>query len=405
MTSETKEKEDTRKNISSKQNHEKRSLLNYLLVSLAVLLSSILIAILASKYEPVAFYTHQPLKFQGPLAANNKLQNAELLLKDQQVIGPESLIVEGDVIYAAVEDGRILKVVNGKIVKEVILVKDKECQTSGDRLKNPHKCGRPLGMRRLNKDLIVFADAYLGVVTVDVEKGEVKIILPGDTIVDGKPLRFADDLDILDENTVIISDASTKWYHNLVVYDFIEHNPNGRVIQVDLKTGEAKVLLDKLVFPNGIQLFPDKQSVLISETWEYRVTRLYIAGPKKGQHEVFVNLPGAPDNIRLNPRGNFWVAIACTRQQGKFFIWDFLAPYPLIRTLIMQLVPESYIGDFHLWLLQKYGLIVEVDQNGNFVSSLHDPTGEVREVSQIEEDEKYLYVASYHMPFIAKVKK
>lgn len=79
-------------------------------------------------YIKALFSTHQPLKFQGPLAANNKLQNAELLLKDQQVIGPESLIVEGDVIYAAVEDGRILKVVNGKIVKEVILVKDKECR-------------------------------------------------------------------------------------------------------------------------------------------------------------------------------------------------------------------------------------------------------------------------------------
>jgi hypothetical protein len=37
------------------------------------------------------------------------------------------LIVEDGTIYAAVEDGRILKVVDGKIVKEVILVKNKEC--------------------------------------------------------------------------------------------------------------------------------------------------------------------------------------------------------------------------------------------------------------------------------------
>lgn len=32
-------------------------------------------------------------------------------------------------------------------------------------------CGRPLGIRRLNKDLLVFADAYRGLFTVDVEKG------------------------------------------------------------------------------------------------------------------------------------------------------------------------------------------------------------------------------------------
>lgn len=66
-------------------------------------------------------------QFTGALAPNTKLQGAELLLKDQ-VKGPESLIVEDGTIYAAVEDGRILKVVNGKIVKEVILVKNKECR-------------------------------------------------------------------------------------------------------------------------------------------------------------------------------------------------------------------------------------------------------------------------------------
>ena len=66
-------------------------------------------------------------QFTGALAPNTKLQGAELLLKDQ-IKGPESLIVEDGTIYAAVEDGRILKVVNGKIVKEVILVKDKECR-------------------------------------------------------------------------------------------------------------------------------------------------------------------------------------------------------------------------------------------------------------------------------------
>jgi glutathione synthase/RimK-type ligase-like ATP-grasp enzyme len=49
------------------------------------------------------------------------------LLKDR-VKGPESLLIEGDTIYTTPEDGRVLKIINGKVAKEVILVKDKDCR-------------------------------------------------------------------------------------------------------------------------------------------------------------------------------------------------------------------------------------------------------------------------------------
>lgn len=107
------------------------------------------------------------------------------MLKDR-VKGPESLLIEGDTIYTTPEDGRLLKIINGKVAKEVILVKDKDCrkdifiaknnnkflETPESRSKNSEKCGRPLGIRRLNKDLIICADAYLGIITIDVEKGK-----------------------------------------------------------------------------------------------------------------------------------------------------------------------------------------------------------------------------------------
>ena len=54
--------------------------------------------------------------FECPLALNNLLQNAELLLKGQ-LIGPESIIVEGNTLYTGTTDGKIVKIVNGVITK------------------------------------------------------------------------------------------------------------------------------------------------------------------------------------------------------------------------------------------------------------------------------------------------
>ena len=44
-------------------------------------------------------------------------------------------------------------------------------ETLESRLQNLHICGRPLGMRRKDKDTIIVADCYLGILSVDVEKG------------------------------------------------------------------------------------------------------------------------------------------------------------------------------------------------------------------------------------------
>lgn len=40
-----------------------------------------------------------------------------------------------------------------------------------------------------------------------------------------------------------------------------------------------------------------------------RCSKHWLEGPKAGQSELLAHLPGFPDNIRLNPRGRFWVAI------------------------------------------------------------------------------------------------
>uniref|UniRef100_A0A914CLN5 Adipocyte plasma membrane-associated protein n=1 Tax=Acrobeloides nanus TaxID=290746 RepID=A0A914CLN5_9BILA len=204
----------------------KSKLNKWVILTVGVLLAAVVTALI-SPYEPTEYSLPPGPQFTGALAPNTKLQGAELLLKDQ-VKGPESLIVEDGTIYAAVEDGRILKVVDGKIVKEVILVKNKECQAPEFRMDNTDKCGRPLGLRRLTKNLLICTDAYLGIITIDVEKDKVDVILEGDALVEGTRMHFADDLDLLDENTILFSDASTKYRSKTCPYNHIESQPTGR---------------------------------------------------------------------------------------------------------------------------------------------------------------------------------
>jgi hypothetical protein len=138
-------------------------------------------------------------------------------------------------------------------------------ETPQFRLDNTDKCGRPLGLRRLNKNLLICTDAYLGIITIDVEKGRLKpdfrfwsktayfcrfgqksiefrdfffhnsiildkveVILEGDALVEGTRIQFADDLDLLDENTIVFSDASTKYRSQTCPYNHIESQPTGR---------------------------------------------------------------------------------------------------------------------------------------------------------------------------------
>ena len=54
-------------------------------------------------------------------------------------------------------------------------------------------------------------------------------------------------------------------------------------------------------------------------------------------------------------------------------------------------------------LKQTYGLVIEVNTNGSYKQSLHDPTGNIARISHAEEYDGKLYVASLKNDFIAVV--
>jgi hypothetical protein len=102
-------------------------------------------------------------------------------------------------------------------------------ESKEDRLKNGKLCGRPLGVRGLNKEELITADGFRGIVKINIEKETFEIVLPQGTIIEGKALTFADDLDVIDENTIVFSDATTKWDSENMMYEFLENAPHGRL--------------------------------------------------------------------------------------------------------------------------------------------------------------------------------
>ena len=170
----------------------------------------------------------------------------------------------------------------------------------------------------------------------------------------------------------------------------------------DTDTGETGVLLDRLLFANGLALSPREDFLLVSETTVARITRYWLKGAKKGTRDTFAeNLPGFPDNIRNAVGGGYWVGFGAKRAQ-PFSLLDTIAPYPMVKNLLAKIVPKRLIVSF----VKSYGLIVKMDEEGELVESLHDPTGAViAHISEVVETKDVLYLGSYKNRFLGVLRK
>jgi sugar lactone lactonase YvrE len=345
--------------------------------------------------SPIASVAYQPPPkpaLEGPVAPNRLLESAELLALGQ-VAGPEDVEIDrSGNIYAGTLDGRIVVfhdgaggdyVVPGKPIQHVKGGEVKTLATTG---------GRPLGIATApNGDLIV-ADAVKGLLSVSPD-GRITT-LPTD--VAGKPVHFADDLDIARDGTIYFSDASDKFGIDGYLYDMLEGRPHGRLLRYDPTTKTTTVLLSDLYFANGVALSQHEDFVLVNETYRFRVTRYWLKGDRAGKSEVFVdNLPGYPDNITSNRRGTFWLAIVTVRNDTG----DWLSPHPFLKNALAKL-PRTFLPK-----PQAYGFVIKLDETGRILQSFQDPSGEhVPAITSVVEHDGYLYLGSFSNSFVGKFK-
>lgn len=84
---------------------------------------------------------------------------------------------------------------------------------------------------------------------------------------------------------------------------------SGKLFSYDPKTEETSLLLDDIAVAAGVAVSNNGSFVLVSEYMENRVLRFWLTGPKANSVDLFLELPGKPDNIKRNSRNEFWVAV------------------------------------------------------------------------------------------------
>ena len=202
---------------------------------LIVVLLGIIIVQNASHYDTKPFTFKERPALVGPLALNNKFDNARLLFKNV-LHGPESIVYANDAVYVTDSTG-IVKIFNDEIVKKVPICRRFFVNDNpGNNYYLADKvCGRPLGMRHYKDESFIFADSTLGIILVDMDSEKFEILLPASRVVDGKRINFADDFDFVDEDVIVFSDATT-WDLARFANSLIELNGDGRLVHFDCKS-------------------------------------------------------------------------------------------------------------------------------------------------------------------------
>lgn len=344
-----------------------------------IILIFIAIVYFVSKKSPIDSVSYSPPKapkLSGKLQPNEMLQNAKIIAKGQ-VLGPEAMAIDKNgILYTGTQDGYIKKIDPNTNNIETFV----------------YTAGRPLGMKFDAKDNLIVCDAYMGLLSVSPE-GKIQELTQA---ADGVAFRFTNDLDISQDGTIYFSDASYKHYQKEYLLELFESRPHGRLLKYDPQTKKTTVLLKNLYFANGVALSKNEDFLLVNETYRYRIRRYWLKGDKKGASDIFWdNIPGFPDNISSNGNGTFHLALFTVRKP----LLDAIHSFPFIKNLIVAF-PKS--------LQPKpipYGLVVSLDEAGNILQSLHDPSGKhLKEITSVIEHNGFLFLGTLHGEQIGKYK-
>lgn len=333
--------------------------------------------------EPLAWQAPPNPGYAGVFEQNNRLAGLQALDIGKHQ-GPEDIALDSTGrIYAATHEGHIVRLRPDGSNPEI-------WAATG---------GRPLGIDFDAQGRLIVADAYRGLLMVS-RDGKVTELA---TVANGIPIKYADDVDVAANGLIYFSDASTKFgareyggTYTASLLDIMEHGGHGRLLVYDPANGRARTLLTGLNFANGVAVAHDQASVLVNETGSYRVLRYWIKGPRQGQSEPVIEaLPGFPDNLSTGMNGRYWVALIAPRND----LLDALADKPFIRKMIQRLPAFLRPKAAH------YGHVIALNQNGQVILDMQDPTGEYPKTTGVTETPDFLYIGSLTAPEMRRLPK
>lgn len=334
-------------------------------------------------FDSVPFVASPRPKEIGVLRKNHKLRKVVFIGKGK-IKGPEDVAIDeqGRLYSGSTFNGKIYRITpataNGAEVTQVF------ADPGG---------GMTLGLMFIKGGDLIACNCPKGLLSID-KDGKVTTLVEK---IDGKPLYWADDLDIASDGKVYFSEASRA--HKLVseydtmFLDLLEGNPYGKLFVYDPVSKETRLLLKDLYFANGVALSKDEDYVLVNETFRYRVRRFWLKGPKAGTNDIFAdNLPGMCDGINRDPEGNYWVSIVAPRTAYM----DFVQARPRLKRF------DSHLPRFMWGKIDHYGMVLKLDQSGTIIDCLRDPSGKVWTVTNTVPWKNFLFLGSLRGNAIAR---
>jgi sugar lactone lactonase YvrE len=280
--------------------------------------------------------------------------------------GPEDVAVRSDgTVFAGLADGRILRL--GRDEQPGLVA---------------NTGGRPLGIELGRDGDLIVCDCTRGLLRVDPERGVVEVLVDK---FDGERFKFCNNSAVASDGTIYFSDSSTHFGQPEYVADLLEHSGTGRVFRRDVN-GVVEMIAAGLDFANGVTLSPAEDFLIVAETGGYRLRRIWLAGPRAGQREIFVdNLPGLPDNVSTGDDGLIWVALPSPRSPSL----DALLPRaPILRKLVWGLPKKLRPKDIPTAWVQAY------DHIGALVHDLQTTHPKLRMVSGVRESAGTVWLGS-----------
>ncbi|XBQ17249.1 MAG: SMP-30/gluconolactonase/LRE family protein [Oceanicaulis sp.] len=187
--------------------------------------------------------------------------------------------------------------------------------------------GRPLGLAFVPDGALFVADAKKGLLRLGAD-GTFETWMADES--EGGPLVFTDDLTVLADGSVILTDASRRWGYGEYMTSFLEGEQTGIVYRITAP-GEYDALAEGFAFINGVDHDPETGLVYLNETYAGRVWTL---DPETGETEVLIEgLPGYPDNLEFDAdTGLLWIAMPSKRSADL----DALHPRPFVKRLMWR---------------------------------------------------------------------
>src|SRR5262245_17920083 len=204
-------------------------------VGLILTLVAVYLLVWPVPVAPVAWQAPVAPDYVGPFAQNDRLKAIEMLpIADNH--GPETIALDAEGrIYVTTHEGRIVRLrADGSHPENWV--------TTG---------GRPLGIRFDTAGNLLVADALRGLIRIAPDRTSTVLA----TEADGKPILFANSVDVAADGKIYFSDASTKFGasqwdgpYPASLLDILEHGGHGRLLVYDSDARKATTLVAGLNF-------------------------------------------------------------------------------------------------------------------------------------------------------------